>query len=85
MQQRGDGGEYGLCNFEDAYACEEWALMRGDCPVEGVKTTGFDTVAQKYCAWVGGHTLAEPNAKCTFKDGKVCLNDDLYSGKCLPN
>jgi len=25
-------GEYGVCLFEDNRQCEEWALMRGDCP-----------------------------------------------------
>lgn len=82
IQKRSDGGEYGLCTFEDAYACEEWALYRGDCPVGGVRTTGYDTVAQKYCAWVGGQTLAEPNAVCTFPDGSTCKNNDLFDGYC---
>lgn len=84
IQRRGDGGEYGLCTFEDAYACEEWALFRGDCPVGGVRTTGYDTVAQKYCAWVGGQTLAEPNATCTFPDGSTCKDNDLFNGHCRP-
>ncbi len=75
-------GQYGLCHFEDNRSCEEWALMRGDCPVGGVKTTGFDTDAQKYCAWIGGQTLAVPDAKCTLKSGKVCPVDDVYQGKC---
>jgi len=82
IQKRSDGGEYGLCTFEDAYACEEWALFRGECPVGGVRTTGYDTVAQKYCAWVGGQTLAEPNAVCTFADGSTCKTPDLFSGYC---
>lgn len=82
MQKRGDGGEYGLCMFEDAYACEEWALFRGDCPVGGVRTTGFDTVEQKYCAWSGGQTLAVPNAICTFADNSTCSDEALYQGTC---
>jgi hypothetical protein len=82
IQTRGDGGQYGLCYFEDNRACEEWALMRGDCPVGGVKTTGFDTEAQKFCAWSGGSTFAQPNAVCTFKDGSKCSNDAFYSGIC---
>lgn len=31
----GPNGQYGLCNFEDDYSCEEWALFRGECPVGG--------------------------------------------------
>jgi len=84
IQKRGDGGEYGLCNFEDNRSCEEWALMRGDCPVGGMKTTGFDTIDQKYCAWSGGQTLAVPNSVCTFKDGSKCPTVDFYDGKCSP-
>ena len=82
IQKRGDGGEYGLCYFEDNRACEEWALLRGDCPLGGVKTTGFDTIDQKYCAWSGGETLAVPQSVCTFKDDSKCSTEEFYNGKC---
>ncbi|MFA6593746.1 MAG: DUF333 domain-containing protein [Candidatus Buchananbacteria bacterium] len=82
IQKRADGGEYGLCFFEDNRACEEWALMRGDCPAGGVKTTGFDTDAQKLCAWSGGSTSAVPNAVCVFADGSKCPVDAFYDGTC---
>ncbi len=81
---RPDGGQYGLCYFEDNRACEEWAMMRGDCPVGGVKTTGYSTDAQKYCAWSGGQTIATPNAVCTFKDSSTCADDAFYAGTCQP-
>lgn len=83
IEKRGDGGEYGLCRFEDNRACEEWALFRGECPVGGRKTTGFDTIDQNYCAWVGGETLAMANSVCTFKNGSKCSTKDLYNGKCV--
>lgn len=82
IKTRGDGGEYGLCQFENNQACEEWALFRGECPVGGVKTTGFDTVQQQYCAWVGGQTIAQPNASCNLPNGKVCSDESLYNGRC---
>lgn len=82
MKTRGDGGEYGVCNFEDGLVCEEWALYRGDCPKGGVKITGFDTEAQMYCAMLGGQTLAEPDATCTFDDGSVCSDEALFNGTC---
>jgi putative hemolysin len=85
IKKLADGGEYGLCNFEDDMACEEWALMRGECPKGGVKTTGFTTEAQKYCAWLGGQTLAVKDANCKLPSGKTCLDEDLYNGKCSPN
>lgn len=84
IKTRGDGGEYGLCYFEDNYACEEWALFRGECPVGGRRTTGYDTEAQRYCAWLGGQTYAQDNAVCTFKDGSTCPDEALYNGTCSP-
>jgi putative hemolysin len=85
IDKRGDGGEYGLCYFEDNRACEEWALLRGECPVGGRKTTGFDTIDQKYCAWLGGSTFAVENAICIFKNGRQCSTIELYNGKCSQN
>lgn len=82
IQNRPDGGQYGLCYFEDNRACEEWTLFRGDCPVGGMRTTGYDTDAQKFCAWVGGQTYATENAVCNFKDQTTCGDDDYFAGNC---
>lgn len=79
---RGDGGEYSVCEFADNMSCEEWALYRRQCPIGGIKTTGYDNEQQIYCVQQGGKTLAQPNAKCTLPDGKVCLNNALYNGEC---
>lgn len=81
--KNGAGAEYGICNFADGRACEEWALLRKECPEGGVKLTGFDTDAQKYCALVGGKTTAVADAKCTLLNGKICGVDDLFNGKCV--
>jgi hypothetical protein len=85
IEKRGDSGEYGVCYFEDNKACEEWALLRGECPQGGVKTTGLDSVDQKYCAWSGGQTLAVKNSVCSFKDGSSCPTEAFYKGTCFPN
>ena len=45
IDRRGDGGDYGVCLFEDNRQCEEWALFRGECPVGGIKVTGYVTAA----------------------------------------
>lgn len=85
IKTKEDGSQYGLCYFEDARACEEWALYRGECPIGGVKTTGFDTEAQRFCAWSGGSTFVDENAVCTFDDGSACYVDDFYNGNCQPD
>jgi hypothetical protein len=54
IQKSGNGGEYGICIFEDNRQCEEWALFRGECPVGGVKITGYVTQAAQYCVITGG-------------------------------
>lgn len=81
----GPNGQYGLCEFEDNMACEEWALYRGDCPVGGVKTTGYDTIQQMYCAWVGGETLAVANPNCKLPNGTICTDEAVYNGTCEAN
>lgn len=85
IKENGSGGQYGLCMFEDNMACEEWALFRGECPVGGVKTTGYDNIQQMYCAWSGGKTLAVENATCTLPGGQVCPVNEYYNGTCPEN
>ena len=89
IEQRGDGGEYGVCVFEDNRQCEEWALLRGDCPVGGLKVTGFITPAARYCAITGGRyrVTAEGGAEqeqgtCSLPDGRFCDAWAYYSGEC---
>lgn len=83
IMKNGSGGEFGLCQFEENKACEEWALMRGECPEGGVKTTGYDEDAQAYCAWLGGETEAVENATCTLPNGKTCSINALWNGECV--
>ena len=88
---RGDGGEYGVCMFEENRQCEEWAMYNGACPVGGVKVTGYATDAAVYCAITGGDYVATGNqgaddeqGTCTFANGQVCDVWDLYNGICSP-
>jgi putative hemolysin len=92
IQTRGDGGQFGVCVFEDNKQCEEWALFRGECPVGGLKITGYVTPAAQYCVITGGqYTItaksnqANEQGKCAFKNGKTCEAADYYNGKCDPN
>lgn len=82
IQQTPNGGQYGVCVFEDNRQCEEWALMRGECPVGGVKITGYDNQAEIYCAISGGQTTAVTNAICKFADGSECPVDQYFDGSC---
>lgn len=83
------GGEYGVCVFEDNRQCEEWAMMRGDCPVGGVKITGYVTDAAVFCAITGGEYAVtgdsggeKEQGTCTFKNGKTCDVWEYYNGTC---
>ena len=60
IQKKGDGGEYGICIFEDNRQCEEGALFKGECPVGGVKITGYVTQAAQYCVITGGSYKVSP-------------------------
>jgi len=76
-----ENGNYGLCLFEDNRQCEEWALFRGECPMGGVKITGYDNREQIYCAITGGEVSMEENS-CSFGE-TVCDLNDYYNGDCL--
>lgn len=92
IQKRGDGGEYGVCMFEDNRQCEEWAMFRGECPVGGVRITGYITLAAQYCAITGGTYQVTGNSNtdreqgtCTFKNGQTCNAGDYFAGRCNPD
>lgn len=73
IEKKEDGGEYGICLFEDNRQCEEWALLKGDCPLGGLKITGYDTKEQIYCAITGGHVDMRKNT-CKIKNMEYNLN-----------
>lgn len=79
--KKDDGGEYGVCVFEDNMQCEEWALFYGFCPVGGVKITGYNSKESKYCAIIGGEYKEKDNI-CVFNNGAECNVTDLYAGDC---
>lgn len=64
-------GQYGVCLFEDNRQCEEWALMRGECPAGGLKITGYDNDAEIYCAITGGKVegVGTKTPMCKRTDG----------------
>ena len=80
--KKNKNGEYGICIFEDNYQCEEWALFRGDCPIGGVKITGYNSDQEIYCAISGN--IVEDN-KCILKNNSSCSLYDFYNQNCPQN
>lgn len=84
-----DGGQYGVCVFDDNRQCEEWALFRGDCPAGGLRVTGYVTPAARYCAITGGRYsvtadsgTADEKGTCSLPGGKVCDVAAYYGATC---
>src|SRR5215467_6020063 len=91
IERRPDGGEYGVCVFDDNYQCEEWAMLRGQCPVGGRRVTGYVTPAARYCAITGGRYAvvadsgtAGERGTCALPAGATCDAAAYYAGKCPP-
>lgn len=85
----GAGGQYGVCNFPDNRQCEEWSMMRGDCPAGGVRVTGYVTPAARFCAITGGtYTVTgnsnrpEETGTCALASGAECDAKAYYDGRC---
>jgi putative hemolysin len=89
IERNGKGGQFGVCTFPDNLQCEEWAMMRGECPTGGIKVTGYVTPAARYCAITGGTyavtaagNTAVERGTCTFADGKECAAAAYFNGTC---
>jgi putative hemolysin len=89
IERRPDGGQYGVCIFEDNRQCEEWAMFRGECPVGGLRVTGYITAAARYCAITGGrYTVVakggtpDEQGACALPGGKACAAGAYYAGSC---
>jgi putative hemolysin len=90
IETAGDGGQYGVCLFEDNRQCEEWALLRGACPAGGIKVTGYATPEARYCAIRGGaYAVTREQTATTLEQGTCTLPGQppcdalaLYDGRC---
>lgn len=89
IEKNGKGAQYGVCLFPDNLQCEEWAMMRGECPTGGIKVTGYVNRAARYCAITGGSytVTAESNTPrergtCAFPNGKTCGSWAYFNGSC---
>lgn len=77
-------GQYWVCLFEDNRQCEEWALMKSDCPMGGMKVTWYETDAEVYCAISGGELsgVGTPTPMCKRVDGTRCNAQANLDGDC---
>ena len=67
-------GQYGVCLFEDNRQCEEWALLRGACPIGGIRITGYATPQARYCAIRGGdYVVTKQQTATTPEAGRWSL------------
>jgi putative hemolysin len=89
MEQNPRGGTFGVCVFDDNRQCEEWALLRGHCPVGGLRVTGYVTPAARYCAITGGrYTItsgsgtAGEQGTCLTARGSTCDAKAWFDGTC---
>ena len=87
----GGGGQFGVCRFDDHRQCEEWALLRGECPAGGIRVTGYVTPAARYCVVRGGRyqvlslgNLPTEQGRCSFGIGKACAAGAFFNGLCAP-
>lgn len=89
IEARPDGAEFGVCYFDDNRQCEEWALLRGDCPAGGVDISGYATPAARYCALRGGRYAvlsgagsATEQGSCSFGAERSCAAAAFFAGLC---
>jgi putative hemolysin len=89
LERDGRGGTYGVCTFADNRQCEEWALLRGQCPPGGLAVTGYVTAAARYCAITGGRYAVTAGSNtpseegtCTFGTGTSCDAGAYHRGQC---
>jgi putative hemolysin len=89
IEKNPKGGEYGVCVFPDNRQCEEWAMLRGQCPAGGVKVAGHATPAARYCAITGGTYKVSaasdtPGEKgtCTLPGANTCEALAYFDGSC---
>jgi putative hemolysin len=84
-----DGGQYGVCIFEDGSECEEWAFFRGECKPEE-SDTQIANPASVYCDEQGGKLEIRTDADggqygvCIFEDGSECEEWAFFHGECAP-
>ena len=91
IEQDPSGGQFGVCSFPENHQCEEWAMLRGHCPVGGIKVTGYVTPAARFCGITGGEysttgvsNTAVETGTCVLPSGEKCDADAYFRRTCPP-
>ncbi len=90
-----DGGQYGVCIFNNGSECEEWAFLRGECSPASTSTPSANNPqianpASAYCQQKGGkvdiRTAADGSQSgvCVFTDGSECDEWAFFKDECAP-
>ena len=85
-----EGGQYGVCLFEDGSECEEWDFYNGECGPEDVEAIGMPNPASVYCEEQGGEVDIRTDDEggqygmCIFEDGSECDEWAFFRGECKP-
>ncbi len=86
----GDGGQFGVCKFEDGSECDEWAFYRGECKPGDNASIGMANPASVYCTENKGTLEIRTDENggqvgvCVFEDGSECDQWAFYRGECKP-
>jgi putative hemolysin len=81
-----DSGQYGVCTFPDGRQCEEWAMMREECPIGGVAVLSTWDASEMFCAISGGDVWRMngglEQSICAFKTVTCSTKEYYETGKC---
>jgi putative hemolysin len=92
IRHQPDGGEYGVCIFDDGSECEEWALFRGQCARgDSLKEAELPT-GERACLDAGGRLETRERGRggelfgsytaCVLPGNRQCEADALAGGFC---
>jgi putative hemolysin len=84
MRTDSEGGQFGVCIFEDGSECDEWAFYRGECPAQA----DMPNPASAFCEEQGGKLEIRTDSEggqfgvCILEDGTECDEWEYFRGEC---
>lgn len=92
----GQGGQYGVCKFNDGSECGDWTYFRGECKPGDMKIAPEPTASSEianpasvFCQENGGINETREGeggqyGVCKFNDGSECGDWAYFRGECKP-